>query len=68
MKTHNYIICMYDDHLKIVGPFKSTLHLNRWGERWQAANGDRPTWQSIYLRNPHNPYLVSVLPMGAEPV
>lgn len=49
---HNCIICMYDDRYEIVGPFASRDALVAYGEWWQAANGDRPTWQSIYLAEP----------------
>lgn len=49
---HNCIICMYDDHYEIVGPFSSVVALCAYGEWWMAANGDRPTWQAIYLADP----------------
>ena len=49
---HNCIICMYDDHYEIVGPFTSEDALSAYGKAWQARNGDRPTWQSIFLANP----------------
>lgn len=49
---HNCIICMYDDRYEIVGPFASEAALCLYGERWQAKNDDRPTWQSIYLADP----------------
>lgn len=50
---HNCIICMYDDHYEIAGPFASRDELRAFGARWQKANDDRPTWQSIYLADPH---------------
>ncbi len=50
---HNYIVCMYDNKLEIHGPFASTYALVKYGEKWQAKNDDRPTWQSIYLDDPH---------------
>ena len=60
MKEHNYIICMYDDHYEIVGPFVSQFSLSEWGDTWQEQNDDRPTWQSIYLDNPRAlPVLIS---------
>lgn len=49
---HNCIICMYDDHYEIVGPFESVKKLAAWGEQWQEREGDRPTWQSVYLTDP----------------
>ncbi len=52
MKQHNYIICMYDDHYEIAGPFSTLAELVEWGGLWQRDNDDRPTWQSIYLDNP----------------
>ena len=52
---HNYIVCMYDDHYEIVGPFANMDDLSDYGDRWQAANDDRPTWQSIYLADPGVP-------------
>lgn len=50
---HNYIICIYDNDYEIMGPFSSRADLVAAGERWQAMNGDRPTWQSVYLADPH---------------
>ncbi len=52
-KQHNYIMLMYDDRYKIAGPFSTTAALKTFGDRWQAANCDRPTWQSIYLDDPY---------------
>ncbi len=43
---HNCIIRIYDIGYEIVGPFETRDALVASGERWQAANGDRPTWQS----------------------
>lgn len=48
----NCIICMYDDRYEIAGPFASVDALRAYGERWQADNGDRPTWQSVRLADP----------------
>jgi hypothetical protein len=52
-KLHNYIICMYDDNLEIHGPFATASALLKYGRKWQKKNCDRPTWQSIYLDDPH---------------
>jgi hypothetical protein len=49
---HNYIICIYDDHYELRGPFRSQRTLEAAGEKWQRENGDRPTWQSVYLADP----------------
>jgi hypothetical protein len=49
----NCIICIYDDHYEVVGPFPDRASLVAFGEKWQEDNGDRPTWQSIYLANPY---------------
>lgn len=49
---HNCIICIYDDRYEVAGPFVSLKALRVYGEWWQAKNGDRPTWQSIYLADP----------------
>lgn len=58
---HNCIICMYDDRYEIAGPFATRTALRAYGEEWQARNDDRPTWQSIYLADPHAaPVVVSV--------
>lgn len=51
MKT-NCIICMYDDRYEIAGPFDSHDALIAYGEKWQADNGDRLTWQSVFLADP----------------
>lgn len=50
--TENCIICMYDDRYEIVGPFDSVDEIVAYGERWQKENGDRPTWQALYLAEP----------------
>jgi len=49
----NCIICMFDDAYEIAGPFATLAELQTYGERWQLRNGDRPTWQSVYLADPH---------------
>lgn len=48
----NCIICMHDDRYEIAGPFPDIDALQAYGEKWQAENGDRPTWQGIYLAEP----------------
>ena len=48
-----YIICLYDDRYEVVGPFDSIDALQAYGEKWQAENEDRPTWQSLRLDDPH---------------
>lgn len=55
---HNCIICIYDDRYEIVGPFASDKALFAYGHWWQAENGDRPTWQSIYLADPRAEHTV----------
>lgn len=44
---------MYDDRYEIAGPFATTKELCDWGDMWQNVNGDHPTWQSLYLDDPH---------------
>lgn len=53
MRKHNYIICIHEDRYEIIGPFSSMDDLDKWGMKWQAKNGDRATWQSIYVADPH---------------
>lgn len=48
----NCVILMYDDHYEIAGPFKTRDDMITYGQRWQFENGDRPTWQSIFLADP----------------
>lgn len=56
----NCIILMYDDRYEIMGPFKTHDDLVANGQRWQAENGDRPTWQSIFLADPGGtPHLIA---------
>ena len=49
---HNYIIRIRDSGYSIVGPFDSREALRAWGEADQAASGDDPRWQSVYLADP----------------
>lgn len=59
---HNFIICIYDDHYEVVGPFTTIEALQHWGTMWQQNNDDRPTWQSLYLDD------TSLEPQFVEPL
>jgi hypothetical protein len=65
LDRHDHIPLMYDDAYGIAGPFSSTEELAEFGECWQRENGDRPTWRSIYLRDPYAPPRV-IPPLSAQ--
>lgn len=45
----DYIVCMQDTELYLVGPFATMSELSAWGHKWQMEHGDDPRWQSIRL-------------------
>lgn len=40
----NCVMCLYDDHYEIAGPFNDHDALIAWAEAWQERNSDDPRW------------------------